>query len=87
MTHPDTALDALQEKWAGKWKIWRSRRGFRPDVRDGDFYASLMDHNAGVYPTVARKTPAELDEALHDQEERASGGGQRVTPSDLWELK
>ena len=80
-TDLDPALTALQEAWAGKWKIWRARKNPHLDVRNGDYYASRMDDTAGIHQTVVGTTPAELDRALHAEDRLVKDGAQPLTLS------
>lgn len=73
----DAELINLQRKYEGQWDIWRSRRpGDGDDEPTGDWYASLLDPDAGVWPTVGRRTLADLDAALIEQAEARAEGRQ-----------
>ncbi len=81
LTEPDPALSALQQAWASRWKIWRSRTNPHLDIRDGDYYASRLDESAGIRPTVFGKTPADLDRVLHEEAKLVEQGAQPLTIS------
>lgn len=65
---PPTVLDALREKWAGRWHIWRARSWRdQPGERTGEYVATRITPDAGPYRTVMERTPADLDAALEWQ--------------------
>jgi hypothetical protein len=65
---PDPELQALQEEWAPAWKIWRARRSTDPpEVYEGEFVATRLDHEAGSDRTIMQPTAAELDAVLRQQ--------------------
>lgn len=83
MSHREN-IAAVQAKYPG-WKIWRARRSSDPEgQRTGDFYASLIDQDAGVDPTVAASTPEGLDDALRAQAEAAEAGRQPYSVHGRW---
>lgn len=71
-TGSDPQLQALQEKWAPEWNIWRARRtGDPPGVATGEYVATRMQRTAGRDPTIMLPTAQEMDKALHRQKDLA----------------